>query len=137
MYRKLLKFAPDFGWTHPYLGKTLLAQGKPLEALAMVNQAGEARRLLYLPVVLQAVGRQSEADEALEAQIAEWADTGAFFVAKSYAYRGDHELALEWLERAYRQKDPSLVDIVGEPLFQGMADDPRYKAFLRKMNLPE
>ena len=65
-----------------------------------------------------------------------WADTAAFYVAQSYAYRGDHDLALEWLERAYKQKDADLVEIVGEPLFKSIADDPRYKAFLRKMNLP-
>jgi hypothetical protein len=55
----------------------------------------------------------------------------------SYAYRGDHDLALQWLERAYQQKDVDLRHIVGEPLFKNLADDPRYKAFLRKMNLPE
>ena len=31
----------------------------------------------------------------------------------------------------------TLTDIVGEPLFKNLADDPRYKAFLRKMKLPE
>ena len=45
--------------------------------------------------------------------------------------------ALQWLERAYKQKDVALVEIVGEPLFKSMADDPRFKAFLRKMKLPE
>jgi hypothetical protein len=30
----------------------------------------------------------------------------------------------------------NLVEIVGEPLFRNIADDPRFKAFLRKMNLP-
>jgi len=54
----------------------------------------------------------------------------------TYAYRGDHDRALEWLERAYQQKDASLDEIVGEPLFKNLADDPRFKAFLRKMNLP-
>jgi TolB-like protein len=136
MYRKLLEFAPGFGWTRPYLGKTLLAQGHPQEALAIVQQAVDEHDVLYLPVVLKAVGREAEAEKALKALIVRWGDTGAFFVAQNYAYLGDHELALEWLERAYGQKDSSLFEIVGEPLFQGMADDPRYKAFLRKMNLP-
>ena len=64
------------------LGKTLLAQGKPDAALAMVEQeADEAIGLLYLPVVLHAAGRYAEADEALKAQIAHWGDTGAFYVA--------------------------------------------------------
>ena len=69
--------------------------------------------------------------------IARWATVGAYFVAQAYSYRGDHDLALEWLERAYEQRDPNLIlDIVAEPLFRGMANDPRFKAFLRKMNLP-
>ena len=93
MYRKLLELEPDFAWTRTYLGKTLLAQGKPEAALAMVQQ--EVTRGIdccCLPIVLQAAGRQAEADEALKAQIAHWADTGAFYVAQTYAYRGDHDL---------------------------------------------
>jgi hypothetical protein len=54
----------------------------------------------------------------------------------NYAYRDDHNLALQWLARACRQKDNGLIEIVGEPLFNNLANDPRYKAFLRKMNLP-
>ena len=139
MYRKLLEIAPDLEWTRPNLGKTLLAQGKPEAALAIVQQATEDDRLLYLPVFLQAAGRQAEADEALIALIARWDDDSrAYYVAQAYSYRGDYDLALEWLERAYKQKDPDLVtEIVGEPLFRGMANDPRYKALLRKMKLPE
>jgi tetratricopeptide (TPR) repeat protein len=133
----LLEIAPGFLWTRGYLGKTLLMQGKPKEALAMVQQeADEEERLAYLAVVLQAAGRQAEADEALQAQIAQWADTRAYYVAQTYAYRGENELALQWLERAYVQKDAALNEILGEQLFKGMADDPRYKAFLRKMKLP-
>jgi len=30
-----------------------------------------------------------------------------------------------------------LAEIVGEPLLRNLADDPRYKAFLRKMELPD
>jgi hypothetical protein len=55
----------------------------------------------------------------------------------NYACRNDRNLALQWLDRAYKQKDASLAEIVGEPLFKNLASDPRYKAFLRKMNLPE
>jgi TolB-like protein len=138
LYRKLLEVEPGFLWTRSYLGKVLLAQGKPDAALAMVQQeADEATRLWFLPILLQAAGRQAEADEALQAQIAQWANTGAFFVAVTYAYRGEHDHALEWLDRAYRQKDASLDEIIGEPLVKNLADDPRYKAFLRKMRLPE
>jgi adenylate cyclase len=138
IYRKLLEMEPGFPWGHNYLGLTLLAQGKADEALAVVQQqSNDGERLKLLPIMLQAVGRQAESDEALRAQIARWTNTGAFYVAMTYAYRGDHDHAIEWLERAYQQKDTWLATtIIGEHLFKSMADDPRYKAFLRKMNLP-
>jgi hypothetical protein len=85
---------------------------------------------------LQAAGRQAEADMALREAIEHWGDRSAYSVAMTYAYRGDDDLALEWLERAYRQKDVGLPEIVGELLFKNVSSDPRYKAFLRKMNLP-
>jgi TolB-like protein/Flp pilus assembly protein TadD len=139
VYRKLLAIQPDFVWGNNYLGLTLLAQGKAEEALAVVQQqVDDGERLKLLPIVLWAAGRQAESDEALNAQIARWANTGAFYVAMSYAHRGDHDNAIQWLERAYQQKDTWLATtITGEQLFKGMADDPRYKAFLRKLNLPE
>jgi len=138
VFRQLLKLQPDFAWVRRGLAKTLLAQGKPEEALAEVQQeVDEGERLKVLPVLLQAVGRQADADIALQAQTALWGDRRASVVAMTYAYRGDHDHALEWLERAYQQKDIGLPIIVGEPLLKNLADDPRYKAFLRKMNLPE
>ena len=127
VYRKLLEIQPDFVWGRNYLGLTLLAQGKAEEALAVVQQhVDDGERLKLLPIVLQAAGRPAESDEALSAQVARWANTGAFYVAMTYAYRGDHDRALEWLERAYQQKDTWLATtITGEQLFKGMADDPR------------
>jgi TolB-like protein/Tfp pilus assembly protein PilF len=138
VYHKLIELVPDYAWAHGYLAKTLLAEGKPEAALAMAQQEGdEGTRLDILPIVLQAAGRHAEADEALKALAAKYADTDAYFVAMTYAYRDDHDLALQWLERAYQQKDSGFVEIVGEPLFKNLANDARYKAFLRKMNLAE
>jgi hypothetical protein len=34
-------------------------------------------------------------------------------------------------------RDEDLYMIKGAPLFKNLENDPRYKAFLRKMNLPE
>ena len=119
----MLELAPEFLGAHAYLGKTLLAAGKPEAALAMVQQEDdEATRSIYLPVVLQAVGRNVEAEEALRALIAQWADESTFYVAQVYAHRGDHDLAMQWLERAYQLQDQWLFEILGEHLFKSMAN---------------
>jgi hypothetical protein len=51
--------------------------------------------------------------------------------------RGEADLAFEWLERAYAQRDGGLLDIKGSRFLRGLAGDPRYEAFLRKLKLPE
>lgn len=103
--RRVMELAPEFLWTHAYLGKTLLAEGKPQAALEMVQQeSDEWVRLWFLPIVLRAVGRNDEADEALKTLIARTTPgSGPYFVAMNYSYRGDTDLAFEWLERAYRE----------------------------------
>jgi tetratricopeptide (TPR) repeat protein len=136
--RKVLDIAPAFISGHYYLSKVLLAEGQAQAALTVAQQeTDEGNRLNILPIVLQAAGRKPDADEAFGVLSAKFANDAAFYVAMVYAYRGDKDQALDWLDRAYRQKDLGLVEIVGEPLFKNLATDPRYKVFLRKMNLPE
>jgi tetratricopeptide (TPR) repeat protein len=135
---KLLEISPGFPWTRGILGEALMRQGKLDEAVTIAQEdADDAMRAVSLPIVLWGVGRRAEAEAALRAQIDHWGDTGAYFIARSYGHRGDRDLALEWLERAYEQRDPALIEMFGNPNFDVLADDPRFKAFLRKMKLPE
>jgi TolB-like protein/Tfp pilus assembly protein PilF len=135
--RRALELAPASILMRPELGKILLAEGKPEAALAVLRGANDTDRQTYLSIILHAAGRQAESDEALKTLIAKFADSQAYYVAMTYAYRGDRDAAMQWLERAYVQKDQGFREIVGEHLFNNLADDPRYKAFLKKMNLPE
>ncbi|MGO8924117.1 MAG: TPR end-of-group domain-containing protein [Xanthobacteraceae bacterium] len=58
-------------------------------------------------------------------------------MATTYAYRREKDKAFEWLERAYVARDSGLVTFVfRDPLLTNLRDDPRYKAILKKMNLP-
>ncbi len=57
-------------------------------------------------------------------------------VATWYARAGENDRALEWLERAYEARDPNLVYIGVQPLFDSVRDDPRFQDLLRRMNLP-
>ena len=94
-------------------------------------------RCLYSPEILLANGRKAEAEAAAQRLASEQGSVSAFYVAQYYAYAGDKDRAMLWLERAYAQKDTGLVDIVGEPLLRNLWRDPRYRAFMRKMKLPE
>ena len=44
---------------------------------------------------------------------------------------------MDWLERAYRMRDSSIMNVIDEPLLKSLADDPRYQAFVRdKLKVP-
>jgi hypothetical protein len=40
----------------------------------------------------------------------------AYQIAQVYAFRGESDKSFEWLERAYKQRDPGLPSIKVDPL---------------------
>jgi len=58
-------------------------------------------------------------------------------IAGAYAWDGDRDKAFQWLDRAYKQRDGCLADIKFDPVFDSLRGDPRFRAFLRRMRLPE
>jgi len=84
-----------------------------------------------------AAGRKAESDAALAEAIRHNATLWPSEIARVYAFRGEKDQAFEWLDKAYEARDEDLYVIKGDPLFKNIEGDPRYKAFLRKMNLPE
>lgn len=129
---------PRSAWSRAMLSRVQLVQGKPDVALATLREeVDEGARIAYLPIMLQANGRRSEADAAMKELVAYWGDSCAICIARAYAYRGDKESALEWLDRAYRMHDSSIMNVIDEPLLKSLADDPRYQAFVRdKLRIP-
>jgi tetratricopeptide (TPR) repeat protein len=56
-------------------------------------------------------------------------------LAAIYASLGELHLAFEWAEKSFTQRDPFLVWINVNPLFDALRSDARYQELLRKMNL--
>ena len=139
-YRKVLDLDPGgaSSWHGLRYGRILLLLGKPEAALQeMQQETEEAWRLAGLPLVYHALGRRSESDAALADLKSKYAGEMAYLIADVHAFRGEADQAFEWLERAYDQRDSGLPFIKSNRLFRTLIDDPRYKAFLKKMKLPE
>jgi hypothetical protein len=49
------------------------------------------------------------------------------------AYRGDADLAFEWLDKAVTYRDAGLMDVAVEPMLANLHSDPRWLPFLRKI----
>jgi serine/threonine-protein kinase len=136
--RRVLEIRPSYALAHFDLGLYLLAQGEPQAALSEMQQEKiDGVRSAGLAMAFHALRRKVDSDAALHGAERDSAQDTAYWIACAHAFRGDANAAFQWLDRAYTQRDIFLEYIKGEWALKGLESDPRYKAFLRKMNLPE
>jgi tetratricopeptide (TPR) repeat protein len=136
--RKSLELAPQRAGARAFIALNLLAQGQGEEALTEVlREQAEWARLFALAIILCAAGRQTESDEALHELSLKWANGAAYQIADVCAVHGDADLAFEWLERAYVQRDAGAAWTKVDPFLRSLHADPRWDVFLRKMRLKD
>jgi TolB-like protein/Flp pilus assembly protein TadD len=135
--RRTLEISPAYNFAHYHLGIALLARGQLEAALAeMMKEGDERTRVGGSAFTYFALGRKAESDAAL-VQWQKYANELPFSSAEIYGYRGELDQAFKWLDRAYAQKSAGLPFLKGSTLLKKLEGDPRYKALLKKMNLPE
>jgi adenylate cyclase len=136
--RRVLDIRPTYGSGHLNLGLILLERGDRDAALQVMQQeVVDGSKQLGLAIAYYALGMRTESNAVLASLIKERADGNASAIAVVYAFRGQVDDAMHWLERAYTQKDSSLYCVKSDMNLQKLSADPRYRAFLKKMNLPE
>jgi tetratricopeptide (TPR) repeat protein len=136
-FKKALELNPDVVAAHMALSQIYVMQGRPQDALPEIELVGHGpvRASLY-PIAYYALGRKKESHAALSELIAKYHASMAYQIADAYAFRNQSDEAFEWLERAYAQRDSGLISTKGDPLLKSLHNDPRYVAFLKKLNLP-
>ena len=135
---RALELSPTYTFAHCTLGLVLLYRNEPDKALVEVlKEPSEPARLVGSAWAYFRLGRKADSDAALTKYIKSYGDYSPSGVASIYAFRGESDEAFKWLDRAYAQKDTLLHGIKYRTDFDKLHDDPRYKAFLKKMNLPQ
>ena len=136
--RKVLELNPDFATARAQLGQALLLMGKNSEAMAAtVQESDEATKLSVLACIHWSMGKRSQSDAMISQLEQDVPQTSAFYIASAHACRGEADAAMAWLERAYSQRDGQLVNVKLEPFLRNLRGRARFKALLKKMNLPE
>jgi tetratricopeptide (TPR) repeat protein len=137
-FRKAEQLAPTIDFTGLIGFMHVRAGGDPDAALAEINRAVDASdRAFYLAASYPILGRRADADAALARYQKDYSATYPYSMALLHAWRAESKEAFAWLDRAYQQHDISLIWIKTAPAFEKFRSDPRFKTFLRKMNLPE
>ncbi|MDZ4795935.1 MAG: tetratricopeptide repeat protein [Bacteroidota bacterium] len=136
-FKKALELNPQFQRAHMYLGRNYLLSGKSEMALKEMQQENlELFKTFGLTLAYHALSRSKDADIALKDFTDRYKNSWNYLLAELHAFRGEKDLAFEWLENAYSKKDSWLVFLKGDPLLKNLEGDPRLTAFLNKMNLP-
>jgi TolB-like protein/DNA-binding winged helix-turn-helix (wHTH) protein len=134
--QKALELSPDVYPGRILLGEIYVIQGRPQNALTEIESAHyEPLRAFVRAIAYHALHREKESDALLSELIAN-NPANAYQIAEVYAFRNQSDKAFEWLDRAYVQRSGSLVGMKVDPLMKCLHKDPRFAAFLKKLNLP-
>ncbi len=137
-FRTALDLAPGSGKFHCLLGAVLITSGQRESALAEMKKESNPRfRHVGMALALGALGQPDESDKELRTAEQEFGDEMGYWIAMVYAARRDPDRAFAWLDRAFNVYGDGITWIKGDPLLASLVEDPRYKALLQKMRLPE
>ena len=133
---KAIELQPDGIYNHH-----LLAISKILRKDAVgAHRAAEAEPLgpwrdFAMAMAAQIDPDRGTADASLES-VAHYADGWAFQMAQVHALRGDPDAVFEWLQRAWKARDPGMQTLLYDALLLRYRDDPRYAALAKQAGLP-
>jgi tetratricopeptide (TPR) repeat protein len=128
---------PDFVPARTLLGRALVQQGRYQDGIAELQAAGDSYSGM-LAHAYAVAGRREEAEVLLQRMLAgETSDPVLpYQVALIYAGLGEADSAFEWIERAFRERDPTMVSLKTDPFLDPLRGDERLETLLRRMKFP-
>jgi tetratricopeptide (TPR) repeat protein len=121
------------------MGRAALAQGHFAEAVTAFERASalsdNPRYRSWLAHAYARAGRQADARRILDDFRTPPAGC-AYDAATIHAALGDRVAALEWLERAYRDREPALRYLVLDERLESLRSEPRFIVLARRVGLP-
>ena len=138
VYRDVVTRWPLNAQAHASIALEMLLDHRPAESLVEVRRERDERsRDSVLPMIYYALGRQVDSDRILAAYERGHGSDNAFDIAVIHAYRGETDLAFQWLDHALDRHDASLSWIKGNLApFANITSDQRYPQLLNKIGLP-
>ena len=142
-YKRGLALDPTYLQAHMRLADSYLAVGRFADAInegetvARLSNQSPAEVMLMERNKLLA-GRPNEFERRLDELIASAANgySSPATIANAYFAVGRNDEGFLWLERAYRERSNNMAYLGVEPVYDGVREDPRFKAMLRGIGLP-
>jgi TolB-like protein/Tfp pilus assembly protein PilF len=138
VYRQALELSPGYISGHFHLGRALLRKGEYEAALATFEQeVHPGFKLTGQALGHHRMGNAAESDAAVAVLHADWAEEAAYQITEVHAFRGEIDVAFEWLTKAVAQKDPGIPTMKADPLLAALHDDPRWYATLEPIGMAD
>ncbi len=134
---------PNFSRAHSYLGWAYGSKGMYAEAIAEARTALELNNSFFIKGYLALwLGKSGERDEALKILAELKKAASEVYVRPStlgdvYIGLGDKQNALDQLEKEVSSRSLNAIYLAVLPDVDDLRSEPRFKALLKQMNLPE
>jgi tetratricopeptide (TPR) repeat protein len=142
-FRKTLRGEPNFPAAHLGLWGAFREKRMYEEALAEAEKffrlLGDTEVAGALSHGYQEFGYPEAMRQAAEKLAARSVVTHvpAIRIARLYAHAGEKERALEWLEKAYEQRESPLIHLAVGWDWDNLRDEARFQELMRRMNFPQ
>lgn len=141
--RQALELDSTYWRAHAVLGAIAESENRPEDAIRAYRRANELagpaahRTTADLARVLARTGSRSEARQLSDSLWAVAARSGAYEAAAATVFHalGNDSIAFYWLETAFRQKQPHLRYLDGDPRYESLARDSRFAALMQRVGV--
>jgi tetratricopeptide (TPR) repeat protein len=142
LFQKLLQAGPNRGSNYLGLWGAYYRQGRYEEALDAAREyflaTGDQAFADALAIGAGLGAYRASMKRAADAMVArsKQSHVPALRIARMFAHAGDNDRALQWLERAYENREPALMRLGVYWDWLDLHADPRFDNLLRRLNLP-
>lgn len=137
--QRVLELDPEYFRIYSFLAYAHLAKGDVPKAMEYFEKGPLlAPKDLFLQAHLAYAcfhtGKTARG-EALLQKLLQNRTLHPFYVALIYCGAGKRKLAMEWLEKAYAERDPSITLLKVHPLLDSLREEPAFSRLLEKIGL--
>jgi serine/threonine protein kinase/Flp pilus assembly protein TadD len=130
-----LALEPENVYARIFLSGAYLGVGRTQDAIRVLERP-PFEQSAYLASAYAAAGRRTEAQKLIDRIVMNGGGNSFVALARAYAALGDVDHAVTWLQKAIPRREAALRSIPGSPEFDGIRDDPRFKAVVATIGIP-
>ncbi|MCG9972950.1 hypothetical protein [Christiangramia crocea] len=132
-----LVYYPNSLGDHALKAEILAHLGKQRKAFETLEKEESGVMKVYgTSIVSVVLYSGTQASEAIETFKKEYGAEYPYLLAQMYAWRNKKDEAFEWLNKAYADKSPNLLQFSYDIYMENLKEDPRWKEFIEKTGIP-